>query len=289
MQMHKSFFCKLLIVLGCGVLLHLPVCADQIAQAGRQIISRYQNSLVTIKITLKIHATMDGEQHSEDEQSETMGTIIDPSGLIVASLATADPAETIASMASEHENMKVSTEIVDLTIRTADGTEMPGKIVVRDKDLDLAFIRPLKKPTVPLTALNLNTGSTPGMLDQMVIMYRLGNIASRTISITLDRLQAVVQKPRTFYVPGVAAMSTRLGAPVFGLDGNPIGLLLLHTSPESSSGMSALSNGIGESNALYIVLPARDIAELAKDVPAVTAVKNTPVATKVKPAAPAVK
>ncbi len=274
MNFHPSFLWRALIVLGCGMLLHMPLRADDIAQAGRNIVAKYQDSLVTIKITVKIHTDVNGEQNTDDDKSETIGTVIDPSGLIVASLATADPAETLDGMAREHQDMKITTEIIDLTIRTADGKEMPGKIVLRDKDLDLAFIRPVKKPATPLPALDLKTGTAPGLLDEMAIIYRLGNIASHAVCITLDRLQAVVQKPRTFYVPGIAAMSTRLGAPVFGLDGNPIGILLLRTAPESTASTSSSSGGIGGSNMLYIILPAADIMDAAKEAPEVSAVKD---------------
>ncbi len=161
MNMYSSLLRRVLIVLGCGVLLNLPLHADDIAQAGRSIVAKYQDSLVTIKIAVKIHANVNGEQNTDDDNAETIGTIIDPSGLIVASLATADPAETLDGMTKEHEEMHITTEIVSLTIRTADGKEMPGKIVLRDKDLDLAFIRPMKKPSAPLTALDLKAGITP--------------------------------------------------------------------------------------------------------------------------------
>lgn len=273
MNSHPSFLWRALLVLGCAMLLHVPSRADDVAQAGRNIVAKYQDSLVTIKITVKIHTNVNGEQSTDDDKSETIGTVIDPSGLIVSSLATADPADALDGMARGHEEMKITTEIVDLTIRTADGKEMPGKIVLRDKDLDLAFIRPLTKPATPLTALDLKTSTPPALLDEMAIIYRLGNIASRAVCITLDRLQAVVQKPRTFYVPGIAAMSTRLGAPVFSLDGNPIGILLLRTSPEATSSISSSSGGIGGSNMLYIILPGADILDAAKEAPEVSAVK----------------
>jgi len=276
MTTRHSLLWKALIALGCAMLCHLPLRADDVAQAGRTIVAKYQESLVTLSITLKIHTSMNGEQNTDDEKSEAIGTVINPSGLIVASLATADPAEALAGMGRDHEEMKITTEIVNLIIRTADGKEMPGKIVLRDKDLDLVFIRPLKKPAAPLAALDMKAGIVPGLLDEMAIIYRLGNIASHAVCITVDRLQAVVQKPRTFYVPGIAAMSTRLGAPVFALDGHPIGILLLRTAPESKSGMSSSSGGIGEANMLYIVLPAADILDAAKDAPEVSAVKDAP-------------
>jgi len=275
MNHFNSLLQRALIVLGCGVLLGMPLRADEIATAGRALAAKCQDSLVTVQIAVKLHITSGEEQNTDEEKGETIGTIIDPSGLIVVSLTTADPSAAIEKMGSEHDQqMKVSCEVVDLKIRTADGKEIPGKIVLRDKDLDLAFIRPLKKLAEPLPALNLANAATPGLLDQIAIVYRLGNVGNRATSITLDRVQAVMQKPRTFFVPGVAAMSTRLGAPVFALDGTPVGMLLLRTSPESSSSMSSASGGIGGSNMLYVVLPAADVLDAAKQAPQADAVKD---------------
>lgn len=178
----------------------------------------------------------------------------------------------------------MSVEIVDLKIRLADGKEMPGKIVLRDKDLDLAFIRPLKAPSEPLPAMDLTKATTPSLLDQVAIVYRLGNVGNRAICITLDRVQSIIEKPRTFFVPGVAAMATRLGSPVFALDGAPIGVLLLRATPQTSNSMSSNSGGIGGSNALYVVLPAADIADAAKEAPQVADVKDAKPTPEPKPA-----
>ena len=40
----------------------------------------------------------------------------------------------------------METEVNDIKILLEDGAEVPAEIVLRDKDLDLAFIRPKAKP-----------------------------------------------------------------------------------------------------------------------------------------------
>ena len=42
-----------------------------------------------------------------------------------------------------------------------DGTEVPAEIVLRDKDLDLAFIRPKAKPASPMTSVDLTKSGPP--------------------------------------------------------------------------------------------------------------------------------
>src|SRR2546422_4160959 len=41
--------------------------------------------------------------------------------------------------------------------RSDDGTEIPAEIVLRDRDLDLAFIRPKTKPANPMPAVDLRS------------------------------------------------------------------------------------------------------------------------------------
>ena len=45
----------------------------------------------------------------------------------------------------------------------ADGTELPAKVVIKDKDLNLALVAPVAKPAQPLVALDPN---------ESVIVYR---------------------------------------------------------------------------------------------------------------------
>ncbi len=37
----------------------------------------------------------------------------------------------------------------------ADGTEVPAKVILRDKDLDMAFVRPIEKPETPFAFVNI--------------------------------------------------------------------------------------------------------------------------------------
>ena len=47
--------------------------------------------------------------------------------------------------------------------------ELPATIVLRDQDLDLAFIRPTAKPAAALVAINLADAETPSILEDLVV------------------------------------------------------------------------------------------------------------------------
>lgn len=246
----------------------LPAWGDEEAQAGRQIINKWQDTVVTVQLVIKTSMAFGGEEGSKREsKAEATGTVIDPSGLVVTSLSATSPEEVLGSMIPGQ--MDVSSEITDMKILLSDGKELPAKIVLRDRDLDLAFIRPTEKPTKPLTAIDLSKATKLALLDQTVTLYRLGTVASRAVAACFDRVQSIVEKPRTFYVPGLASMGASLGAPVFAMDTNVSGLLLLRTLPTGMSDEGGVFSGMSGMGMMYIVLPAADILEAAKQAPKV--------------------
>lgn len=235
-----------------------PAPADEVAQAGRQIAAKWKNAVVTVQLVLKIAGDSTEEGSDREVKIEATGTVIDPSGLVVVALSATVPTETM----STEEGGDSSTEIKDTKIILSDGQEIPAKVVLRDRELDLAFIRPNEKPEKPLEAMDLSKAGKVELLDEMVCLYRLGMVASRSLAACCDRVQAVIEKPRTFYAPGIPMMAPSLGSPVFSMDGSPIGVLLLRTLPGGSD--SRQVSGIGARGVMYIVLPASDVLEASK-------------------------
>src|SRR5271168_1905575 len=118
---------------------------DEMAQKGREIFNKNQHAVVTVSEVLKM-STSDASHANETKQDLT-GTVVDSSGLTVLALSACDPAEIYQRMMGDDSSRKVETEVTDLKILLDDGTEVPAEIVLRDKDLDLAFIRPKTKLT----------------------------------------------------------------------------------------------------------------------------------------------
>ena len=152
---------------------------------------------------------------------------------------------------------KIETEVSDLKIMLADGTEIPAEIVLRDKDLDLAFIRPKTKPASPMDAVDLAKSAPAQVLDEVVALNRLNSAASRAFSASVERISAVVQKPRTFYIPDSTMSATTMGSPAFLANGNVLGVFV----------MRAVSSTGGRANLTAIILPADDVLKGAKQAP----------------------
>jgi hypothetical protein len=252
-----------------------PALSDEEATAAREVVSKWQDAVVTVKMVIKQRMVVGGREIDRGEnETEATATVIDPNGLAVLSLSTTDPAGVFRGMFSERgedqPKFDWKSEITDLKMILSDGSEVPAKIVLRDKDLDLAFVRPTEKLSKPLPAINLSKDVKPDILDQIVILGRLGKVASRAPSVSLYRIQAIVKKPRTFYITDSAAMESGLGAPVFSLEGKVAGVLLLRVLKSRGIGMGAMFKGMSGMGILPVILPADEIAKAAKQVPKVT-------------------
>jgi hypothetical protein len=95
------------------------------------------------------------------------------------------------------------------------------------------------------------------VLDEVVALNRLNSAASRAYSASLERISAVVQKPRTFYIPDSTMSATTMGSPAFLMNGNCLGVFV----------MRAVSSTSGRANLTAIILPADDILKGAKQAP----------------------
>ncbi len=231
---------------------------DETAALGRKVLAKWGPAVVSIRLTVKMRMSSEGRQVDEEESTqEIRGTVIDPSGLAVCSLAEADPSHIFAAM-GQSQGYQWDVDITGVKMRLPDGKEIPAKVVLRDQDLDLAFIRPEKKPEQPLTAVDLKDAAEAQVLEEIVLVGRLGEAANRVSYVSLDRVSAIMQKPRKWYVPGIAGHGFEKGCPVFTPTGKIIGILLNRLVPSQGGGMG---NG---PNWVAVILPAADVAEVAQ-------------------------
>ena len=138
-------------------------------------------------------------------------------------------------------------------MRLEDGTEVPARLVLKDKELDLAFIVPDPKEgeKVPqFTPLKLSAGATAKELDEVVAISRHVKDLGYQPIVSVGQVTSVITKPRTMY-----DLSTvpRPGSPVFLPDGRLLGVTVTFGG-EGAASMSARET---------LVLPAVEIGKLA--------------------------
>jgi len=239
----------------------VPSRATELAEKGREIFNQNQHAVVTVQVVLKVSYA--GAGKSSETRQDLTGTVVDPSGLTVLALSACDPSEMYQRMMGEQASQyKLETEVTDLKILLADGTELPAEIVLRDKDLDLAFIRPKTKPGSPMAAVDLSKSALAQLLDEVITLNRLNSAAGRAYAASVERISAVIQKPRTFYIPDSNMTSTTLGSPAFALDGKLVGVFVMRAVTAKGGGGRNYRE-----NMTSIILPAADILKAAKQAP----------------------
>jgi len=219
---------------------------------AREVIDKHGNAVVFVLGTTKLRVNQGGrEVQNQDQRIQALVTVLDASGLGVMSLTALDPSELMSAQLSRGRGaggaVTVSTEATDLRYRLPDGREVPVRVVLRDKDLDLAFLRPIEKLPGPIAAIEI-ASARPAAVDPVIVLQRLPEIAGWQSTALFYSVQAVLEKPRTFFFLTGGAV----GSAVFDTRGRFIGVIL------------RLKNDADAATAPPIVLPASDIREVAK-------------------------
>ena len=111
----------------------------------------------------------------------------------------------------------------------------------------------------PMAYVDLENSGTAELLDNVVALNRLGHVANRVHSAAFERIEAVIEKPRRFYIAGDDPTSSSQGSPVFTQDGKILGIFVLRTVRSAGTQMG--------NNAKIIIIPASDILEGALQAP----------------------
>jgi hypothetical protein len=264
--MSQNLWRILLLVGSLAASLGAPCRADELGDKGRAIFRTNRQAVVIVELTLRNTVSFGGRGgRSAESRRDAAGTVIDPWGLTVLSFSSTDPATLLAAMMpgrQEDPRVKMESELAEAKMVLADGTEAPAQVVWRDKDDDLIFIRPKTKPAVPMAALDLSNPGEADILDEIIAVTRVGAAAGRAYSASVERISAVVQKPRLFYIPQASQTTTALGSPAFTLDGKCLGVFVMRSLKGKEA--SGMFGGLQAENVAGVILPAAQILKAAQ-------------------------
>lgn len=248
----------------CASVVTVSAHADAQSTVAQRLVKSHGASAVTLQIIVKLSAGGSDDQ----AEREIDGVVLDASGLVVTTNSSIDPTASLAAMSGDASGY--SSKVVGVKILTSDGTEIPAKVVLRDRDRNLAFLRPLQKLRTPFVSVGFAHSGVAQIGDEVYILGRLGKNGSRQNSITSERLVSVITRPRLMYVI-LPNMYTALGNVVFNGSGQPLGLLTMRTVTKSGD------------TPLPIVMPAADILEIARQAPQAGQVRERVAPTVAKP------
>jgi hypothetical protein len=237
---------------------------------ARKLSTEHGEAVVWLSVLAKTSMSAEGDvpanlknmlaAQEKEDKSEATGTVIDASGLIVTALGSIDKSSMVDGQTIPTPQgpvkLKASSEIKEVKVITADGSEVPADLVLKDEDLGLAFIKVRSESDeakgVEFKAIDL-TDSAPGqLLDDCVALGRMDEAMNREPSLISTEITGMTTKPRTFYrVP-----NETIGCPVFLGSGKLLGISVLR----QGKGGSART---GQIQISPVILPAADVAKIA--------------------------
>lgn len=216
----------------------------------KDLLTNQSNCVTWLSLTMKIDVSAGGRSlPSQEQKLEALGTVIAKDGLTVLSLTSIDPKSKIMSRLRT-SSASVQVNYTEVLILKPDGTEIPAKVLLKDEDLDLAFVLPLdsKSSSFPVFCSISGKSNTLDVLDEVVTMSKLGKNLYRQSTLRKGWVNALISKPRKYLV----IENSSPGNPVFDREGDWLGVAVYKMERGQPSSL--------------VTLPAEDILEIAQQV-----------------------
>ncbi len=179
-------------------------------QAGRDLVKRCANSIMGIEMVVTLKMTMgDRAMPPREVKIDVNGTVLDSAGLTVTSLTAIDPRMQFESMRANMgpaaaSRMEVGeSDYKEVKLRLADGSEVPARVVLKDGDLDLAFIAPEPDPAAKkreFTPVKLADAADGMLLNTYFIISRAAKVLQRVPLVRPTLVSGIVEKPRRMFL-----------------------------------------------------------------------------------------
>jgi S1-C subfamily serine protease len=238
----------------------LPAADGPLKEKAIALQTAHKDSVLYLTAVVEIEVTAgENPTRKEERKVEMIGTVLRPDGLIVVPNSTLDVAANVdgRTVNGPQGPIKLSAKgtTKEVKILMPDGNEVAAKVAFKDPDLDLAFIRPEKAAEVKFTPVNTADSAPLGILDDVIILGRMGKDLNREPVVLTTEVISIISKPRTFAKVG----SQSLGMPAFNTAGKFVGVGINRFGAKSESeNQSAMPNNV--------ILPAADLLEAAAQV-----------------------
>ena len=246
--------------LGAGIFLRSTHAAeDPLITQAKKVFAEQQDSVVWISVVAKISLQAEGGKEAvnipdREQKNETLGTFIDATGLVVTALSSIDPSREYngREVRTRDGTIKIEANVVlkEVRVTMPDGTEIPADVVMRDVDLDLAFLRiksgAKEAKGLSFKPVDLKNAASVNVSDDVVTISRNDEVLNRVASVARGQIVSVTKKPREF----LRATGASLGCPTFTPDGKLVGLAVNRTLRGKSS--------------QTVIIPAADVLEIAE-------------------------
>ncbi len=229
--------------------------APDLEATARSAAEQNGRAVVTVRLVLKVK--VGGQEH--EQKMEVPGVVIDPSGLTVASASSIDPTGVLRRMVdAQRQRVSLESEVKETVLLLEDGTELDAAVVLKDTDLDLAFIRP-RDAGLKLAAVTLKprSGTVP-ILTRIFVIGRLGKLGNRALAVATGEVRAHVRGPAPYWVSD-GETSAFVGSFAYTADGVPLGLVV----KRFATSLDPQTGGRGQDAVMTVIRPVDKVLELA--------------------------
>lgn len=215
-------------------------------------------ALVTIKYVLKQRSSFG----SFDSEIEITGAMIEPDGLVLCASSRLGGGRGRFGRATP----------TDIRVLTGDDPEgLDARIIVRDSDLDLAWVRIKEPGDRQFPYVDLAKDAEAELGRPLFALNRMGRFFDRAPLVTSGYVAGQAQKPRRLVVAG-GAIELVPGLPVFDAEGAVFGVSVIQRPDEEE--MEASAGGafslVGSTGA-GLILPAEQVRNATAQAKALAA------------------
>jgi S1-C subfamily serine protease len=232
---------------------------ESLPAATKRIFNEHKDSVVWVSVVAKMTFSASESKSpinipEREQKFEALGTVLDAKGLVVTALSAIDPTKELSgrevNTPSGRIKIEASSTMKEVHLTMPDGTEVPADLVMKDLDLDLAFIKPKADSKelkgVQFKPIDLKNSTAGAIADDTVTVLRMDETLNRQPGVQGGQVIGVTQKPRNF----LRVSGTALGCPTFSMDGKLMGINVTRSAKERM--------------AVIVVLPSADVLEVAE-------------------------
>ena len=226
--------------------------ADEAGEYAK-LLSETTPALVTVKFVLKI----EGQMGKRETETEITGLMVDPSGLVLC-------ANSKLGLPRIMRNFGSATP-TDIKVLVGDDTEgLEAKVLARDTELDLAWVKIKEPGDKKFAALDLEKSAAVNPGDRVLTIRRMAKFFDRASTISEGRMAGRTSKPRDLLIPG-GGIDIEPGQPTFTPDGRLVGIVVLQLPDvEEIEGNQSAFMGMSRDILNGLILPIGEVAKATK-------------------------
>jgi hypothetical protein len=259
------------LLLALAPILAAPLASQDIPLS--KLLESNADAVITVQfvIQVKMSGTLGGLMgEAQEYETEAVCVVIDPKGLVLCSNTqlggfTDVMARVMGRMGADSDVAATPTQI--RTLVAGEAKPLPARLLVRDTDLDLAWLQIDAGADRRFSYIDFAKGAKPEVGAPVFALRRLDKFFDRSPSLLEGRIGGVTSKPRTLYIP-TGSIETNLGLPILTPRGEAVGILILQLPEEGgapsggrvslemmgwSSRMQSISRGV--------ILPASEVVK----------------------------